>query len=205
MNYLAVRSVSMRTLNRQRANIAFSHLLAYDKALRPNQVAETERIFERDGILRWATGQSLGYCHVGATFQKLCHPSSGLLPSMASKGGSLNDLMTIYREESYTLWPEKYRPTFHILLKQGCGGRETLKAWLQALMLAKKIAESKSTGEELADPRTKIRLIESTLRDTNKIFADYVKRLQALGWDMDSAMLETQCGPRFCIAGHNSN
>lgn len=79
LNYAAVRSVQMTSLNRQRANIAFSTLLESDGALAslfpssvqggreegeeeerkeweiltPAQVAQRESIFERDGILKW--------------------------------------------------------------------------------------------------------------------------------------------------------
>lgn len=74
LNYAAVRSVQMTSLNRQRANIAFSTLLESDGALvslvpstsaqgeregkeweilTPAQVAQRESIFERDGILKW--------------------------------------------------------------------------------------------------------------------------------------------------------
>lgn len=78
LNYAAVRSVQMTSLNRQRANIAFSTLLESDGALvsllssssmqeedkeeeerkeweilTPAQLARQESIFERDGILKW--------------------------------------------------------------------------------------------------------------------------------------------------------
>ncbi|KAK4863286.1 hypothetical protein LT330_002064 [Penicillium expansum] len=76
MNYIAVRAVQMTSLNRQRANIIFSALLASDKSLAldldldldptaptpskkewkiltPAQVAKHERIFHRDGALQW--------------------------------------------------------------------------------------------------------------------------------------------------------
>ncbi|PYI04939.1 DUF647 domain protein [Aspergillus sclerotiicarbonarius CBS 121057] len=79
LNYAAVRSVQMTSLNRQRANIVFSTILSSDpeltlltlpeptkqqptqkhtqspwKTLTPAQVAKQEKIFESDGILRWS-------------------------------------------------------------------------------------------------------------------------------------------------------
>jgi hypothetical protein len=81
LNYAAVRSVQMRTLNRQRANIVFSYMLSSDpdvallnsgqlldqrnyaepadrnqKHLQipsPAQVSRRERIFEASGTLKW--------------------------------------------------------------------------------------------------------------------------------------------------------
>ncbi|PYH71417.1 RUS1 family protein [Aspergillus vadensis CBS 113365] len=81
LNYAAVRSVQMTSLNRQRANIVFSTLLSTDpdltqilhpeptkqqqqqqthqtpswKTLTPAHVSKQEKIFEIDGILRWSS------------------------------------------------------------------------------------------------------------------------------------------------------
>src|ERR1700709_2496622 len=64
-NYLAVRAVSMRTLNRQRANLVFSALLEDHYTVgkehvkpfpTPEQISIQERVFERDGVLRWKGG-----------------------------------------------------------------------------------------------------------------------------------------------------
>ncbi|KAF7620013.1 hypothetical protein AFLA_001631 [Aspergillus flavus NRRL3357] len=88
LNYAAVRSVQMTSLNRQRANIVFSTLLNSDTDLdianfnpthethptpkhskatqsqkqwqipTPAQVSKQEKIFETDGILRWVSAPS---------------------------------------------------------------------------------------------------------------------------------------------------
>ncbi|KAE8138023.1 DUF647 domain protein [Aspergillus pseudotamarii] len=85
LNYAAVRSVQMTSLNRQRANIVFSTLLDSDKDLdiasfnqahpilkhtkatqsqnqwqlpTPAQVSKQEKIFETDGILKWISAPS---------------------------------------------------------------------------------------------------------------------------------------------------
>ncbi|KAL4900576.1 hypothetical protein BDW74DRAFT_161689 [Aspergillus multicolor] len=85
LNYAAVRSVQMTTLNRQRANIVFSSLLSSDpdfvgfvsnpkhqdekpmqqkqtrrevEPLNPAQVAKQERIFDAGGALKWYSSSS---------------------------------------------------------------------------------------------------------------------------------------------------
>ena len=71
MNYLAVRSVSMRTLNRQRANLVFSNyldqLIEFDGQTKgsgnitfpsPEEISIQEKIFARDGVICWKGGQS---------------------------------------------------------------------------------------------------------------------------------------------------
>lgn len=89
LNYAAVRSVQMTTLNRQRANIVFSTLLSSDpdfpslasnqeqqrqeqkrqqnaketqkvSILTPAQVSKQERIFNAGGALNWYTSKSTG-------------------------------------------------------------------------------------------------------------------------------------------------
>ncbi|KAK1138910.1 hypothetical protein N8T08_001699 [Aspergillus melleus] len=93
LNYAAVRSVQMTSLNRQRTNIVFSTLfesdpdvdirsfsnshqvkerqkgISFDQTswliLSPAEVAKQERIFETDGILRWSSIRSLSTSRIG--------------------------------------------------------------------------------------------------------------------------------------------
>ncbi|KAJ6137723.1 hypothetical protein N7471_004209 [Penicillium samsonianum] len=110
MNYAAVRAVQMTSLNRQRANIAFSALLGSDRGLAldlgldldpsstpsekkwtiltPAQVSKHERIFHRDGALQWTqhssthtTTQHLGSAQIGVSM-------STFLGSSGSGSGS---------------------------------------------------------------------------------------------------------------------
>ena len=112
LNYAAVRSVQMTSLNRQRANIVFSTLLNTDpdvtqllhpeltkqqpqshqppswKTLTPAHVSKQEKIFETDGILRWSSStttppQTLGYCRIGISLQQFL--SSSALSTTSSK------------------------------------------------------------------------------------------------------------------------
>ncbi|KAK7511266.1 uncharacterized protein IWZ02DRAFT_105436 [Phyllosticta citriasiana] len=80
---MAVRSVSMRSLNRQRANVVLSHLLEADKVLSPLDVAQRhERVFEfRDGVLRGARREVLGWGRVGVGLGEVL----AVLPSSGSK------------------------------------------------------------------------------------------------------------------------
>jgi len=91
-NYRAVRAVSMRTLNRQRANIVFSSYLQslrdggpYEERRKfwhkteqrverddmkynlpsPKEVSIKERIFELDGVMRWQGSVIMGHCALG--------------------------------------------------------------------------------------------------------------------------------------------
>lgn len=92
-NYRAVRAVSMRTLNRQRANIVFSNYLdmvSYTQSyvseksskqveieigkcsvLTPEEVSHQERIFELDGVIRWKGSTIVGICTIGVPFRSI--------------------------------------------------------------------------------------------------------------------------------------
>ncbi|KNG79957.1 hypothetical protein ANOM_011770, partial [Aspergillus nomiae NRRL 13137] len=106
LNYAAVRSVQMTSMNRQRANIVFSTLLESDTDLdianfhptdrahstpkhnratqwqipTPAQVSKQERVFETDGILRWfsapSTQHRVGTCRIGVSLEQFLAPSA---------------------------------------------------------------------------------------------------------------------------------
>ncbi|CAG7969403.1 unnamed protein product [Penicillium nalgiovense] len=131
MNYAAVRAVQMTSLNRQRANIAFSTLFDSDRSLAldlveldstpglsntktewtiltPAQVAEHERIFHRDGALQWThdsthTTQHLGSAQIGVSM-------STFLSSLSVSGTSfpralpLRRLAAVFADELYILF-----------------------------------------------------------------------------------------------------
>lgn len=240
-NYAAVRAVSMRSLNRQRANIVMTHLLAYDKILSPQQVSQRERIFElRDGALRWADDQVIGRCRIGVRLAELVARLPGAeagAPAAARKTGavvrdagasaktmSLSTLLKVFEHESYLLWFDSARSEALIVLKQSCEPAAQLQAWTQALLLASRhgaaaggrrgAAATQTLGPQSAtsqqglrqaaeehgrvnDVETELRL---TLEQTRQMFGggsgSAKKRLEAAGWDLSIAALETHSGTR---------
>ena len=205
MNHRAVRAVSMRSLNRQRANIVFSHLIQYDKILRPADVSARERIFERDGVLRWADDRIIGHGRIGVRMEELLQRASG--SPHKRKGGiklqalNLSELMELYADESFVLWFDLHRSDALIVLKGGCKTVDQLKAWAQALLLAQHFArqdeDRRADGDEA--PRVELADLRLSLEKANNLMNSSAKRLQATGWDLDSAMLETTAGTRAVI------
>ncbi|KAJ6273287.1 vitamin B6 photo-protection and homoeostasis-domain-containing protein [Bipolaris maydis] len=150
-NYAAVRAVSMQSLNRQRANILFSHILQHGIVLSPKEVSARERIFERGGVLRWADDEVLGKCRIGTSLSELLgrigrrDKLSGSLAfcSSGADGESevdVFDLLSIFEAEDYVLWasggPAAYEAV--IVLKAGCGPIDQLRAWAHALLVAER-------------------------------------------------------------------
>lgn len=216
MNYAAVRSVQMTSLNRQRANLVFSALLESDPDLdldnrnpgqqkRTNQTrwtlltpAETsnqERIFYPDNLLAWDDTQKLGFCHLGVNFPSFLgapvHLSTSVKPPT-----QLSTLTALFASERYMLlFARRAAWEGRVVLKPDCSVEDRLKAWCHALLAARILADSGSDvqGEELVldvASRTLGFLTEGCR------FQRYVESLKGVGWDLDIAALETRPGRR---------
>jgi hypothetical protein len=198
-NYAAVKSVSMRCLNRQRANIVLSTMLESGRVFTPLEVSKRERVFERDGVLRWADDTVIGHCKIGVTMQTLVslvglrHGHTGSLNMQAIK---MSELIHLYEGEGYIFWKSQLDAV--IVLKQGCTPVDQLKAWTQALLFSQMERtdckpEDDTSGDRLAELR-------STLEKTQQIFNTYETKLRDVGWDLDIAALETRAGTRIELA-----
>jgi hypothetical protein len=205
-NYAAVRAVSMRCLNRQRANIVLAGILQHGEVLLPTDVSKRERIFERDGVLRWADDQIVGHCSIGVTLNTvLCrmghrHIQTGALDLEAVK---LSELLHVYEHEGYILWFDQSQSEGMIVLKQGCTPMDQLKAWAHALMMAQDVRARKEKNglqqlENEGSTRSKEVVVElrHALQETRVLFAAFTDRLRDAGWDLDLAALETRAGSR---------
>jgi hypothetical protein len=190
-NYAAVKSVSMRCLNRQRANIVLSHILQTGRVLSPMEVSQKERIFERDGVLRWADDMVIGHCSIGVSMQTLLRRKQA--GSAGSREIRISDLMRVYRDQAFIVWTSN--TDVIIVLKQGCAPIDQMKAWTQALLLAQKerirpLDQKDNTQDLLAE-------LGSTLDEAEKIINTYEARLRDVAWDLDVAALETWVGKRI--------
>ncbi|KAF1973192.1 DUF647-domain-containing protein [Bimuria novae-zelandiae CBS 107.79] len=200
-NYAAVKSVSMRSLNRQRANILLSKLLQDGRILSPPEVSTRERIFERDGVLRWTDDSILGHCRIGVSLENLIsqtgqrHRRSGSLHMQAIK---LSDIVRLYQDEGYLLW--SCGSNAMIVLKQDCTPTDQLKAWTQALLLARRrTQDSKPKDGEHDTSGALLAELRSALEEAQKLFNTYESQLRDAGWDLDVAVLETRPGVRIQI------
>lgn len=203
MNYAAVRAVQMTSLNRQRANIAFSTLLAsdYEKPgqwtiLSPAQVARQERIFHRDGALQWnsnsgststststSTVINLGSARVGVAMAEFLEDRP-----------PLDRLMTIFEDEAYMLYISKKRHV-SIVLRKGCSVPDQLKAWTHGLLAVRLWDGSSDPDSDVSGA------IEESLAflNTEDRFLRYLSGLRGVGWNVEIAALETRGGRRFEI------
>jgi len=220
-NYLAVRAVSMRTLNRQRANLVFSAMfdVIYDKLHAPKaqlsknpnlssiipspeQISAVERVFEKDGVLRWKAAKPLGYCEIGVDLRMILNslgkPNalgrsySGIPSSQVSK------LLDLYKDDGYILWYDEPRKTFLIVLKDSADTTTHLQAWMHALYHAKaselgRLEEAETLIDSLASTKDYV----TKVLDRLAIFEE----LQKAGWDIETGAMETKSGTRIKLTG----
>ncbi|KAH7085087.1 vitamin B6 photo-protection and homoeostasis-domain-containing protein [Paraphoma chrysanthemicola] len=209
-NYAAVRAVSMRCLNRQRANIVFSHLLQHGVVLTPSDVSQRERVFERDGVLRRADDSVAGYCKIGVPLDLLLNRIGRRhkrTESLDLHAVQLSELVDIFESEAYMLWFTDADYEALIVLKEGCTPIDQFKAWAHALLLASKVRGSGGKPEDDDASPMAVRLAEMrrTLRDTRDLFAKYTEVLKQRGWDLETTALETRAGVRAQFDAQKQN
>jgi hypothetical protein len=211
-NYFAVRAVCMRTLNRQRANLVFSSLLeqldndetnySNDSNLSredlprlvcptPEEVRLQERVFERDGVLRWKGG-ILGYCKLGVDLKTVLRcfgrPDSATGSHSGTQLLEFSKLLDIFKDCGYIVWYDQSRITFLIVLEGDASPVTLLKAWMFALQFAKygKIKEGRSLLEALEDTRAYLAPLEGDIIDCLD-----------QNWELEVSAMETQSGTRI--------
>lgn len=212
-NYLAVRAVSMRTLNRQRANILFSVLADSGKLLDPVAVSKQERVFEREGVLRWYTDQVLGYCRIGVSLAELLahvqRARSTHEAAMSSRSWSnfeLQPLLQIFAKERYILWYDVPTRLAIIVLKEGASTRDQLQAWAHALLIAKNLADEHSqegtdspTVSSSLDLQMMVSKLDASLLTVKELFEHHEQGIEAVGFDMTVGALQVQPGTRIAM------
>ncbi|QRD81975.1 vitamin B6 photo-protection and homoeostasis-domain-containing protein [Aspergillus flavus] len=207
LNYAAVRSVQMTSLNRQRANI-HSKATQSQKQWQiptPAQVSKQEKIFETDGILRWVSAPStqhkLGTCRIGVSLEQFLAPSSTRTGSGSLKTSTpMSDLSSLFKSEDYLLFLHRNRQSWdaRILLKTSSTTQTQLKAWMHVLLAARVLC---SSAKEMRTQE--IEYIMDTISKTLTFLNDgsrtdqYMSALTEAGWDLNVAALETRSGRRI--------
>ncbi|KAK1993577.1 DUF647-domain-containing protein [Colletotrichum falcatum] len=215
LNWKGVRAVKSRSLNRQRANIAFSALFSRDRVLTPVAVAERERIFEKRGgsVFRWDSAKVLGHCDYGVSLQEILQSLAGgrgRTQSFRLSTLELAALLRVYDREEYVLWCVVSEPAYHdaasrikvmVVLKKGVSPRSQLKAWFHGLLLARHLV-SQDEPELLRagmDQQAMLSHIQACLGVANERFDEYTERLAIAGWNLRVSVLETRSGSRITL------
>lgn len=196
MNYLAVRSVILTTLNRQRATIVYSHYRAKGGVLAPFQAACRERIFEHSGTIRdVATGSRLGTCRICCSFSEFLH-LSGLdrRQKADTNSRSPTQILSIFQDERYLLCPgpdfsKTRRLMVVICFKENAGPEDHLKAWLHAYeVIALHAQRPKEDTKSIPIGGT----IDTSLQAIRVAFPSLLTELKHKGWDTKNGTIVTK-------------
>jgi hypothetical protein len=199
-NYLAVRAVSMRTLNRQRANLAFSAYLSNEKKgfPTPEEISIQEKVFEKDGVLRWKGGKVLGYCVIGVPLQSILDAFNEAKPITESstdlQSSDATQLLEKFEHDDYIMYYDMPRKTFLIVLKVSATPLTQLHAWMQALFAARKL----DLGVPVYSAVHAVKDLTSSIANITPEILE--KELVAAGWDIEIGALETKSGTRLLEA-----
>lgn len=203
MNHAAVRAVSMHTLNRQRANLVISTMVAKKKVLKPVEVSARERIFEWDGALRWEGAQVIATARIGVSLSELvAHLGSSHSVTRAVGEASINldRLVELYDKEDYIAWYNNSSRTALIVLKDGATPTSQLKAWAHVLMTAHNLALEDAISAASHDEAV-LQQLKATLTNLSDDWDQRLTSLKAAGWDLGTASLETMSATRINLRG----
>ncbi|TFK70117.1 DUF647-domain-containing protein [Pluteus cervinus] len=209
INYAGVKGLQLRTLNRQRAAIAWAKYRSGHEqyVLTPAQLSIEERIFESPGMIRDALGQIIGHCTIGSSLSEISR-SSAIIPDIDLFSKKKYILLFDSQCLSSSLEPGctlNRRPLLHICLKEGYGHLDQLEAWIHAAEVCRVVAEShgKPSG-------TPFDCLEKAYRQVSRRFPHFFDALQSAGWRTSECALLTG-PPRGVLTsiestnGHKSN
>lgn len=162
-NYLAVRGVIFRSLNRQRACSAWM-LFKLERSPTPARLASLEYLFTHsDNIRSYPSGRVIGRCTMGSTFSA-CFPSP--------------ETIDVFRHRRYILCLDKRssgkKPHFHILLKNEYNSADQLQAWILACEATRLFASS-----DLANDTA---LVQKALASVDEGYTMFLEDMHKQGW-----------------------
>ena len=182
MNYRAVRSVKMRSLNRQRATMVFREWLEHNTIMTPAQVNARESILRNGrGSLSSKTGDYTGTCGFG---------SYGDVVAWSPRGYH----RYMFETSTYFLGIWHRGGYFYMRIAMKEGAPSALSAWFDAVNHAYHFDSALKDGLESHYENEMPRGYVS--EDQKKtIFA----ALTAAGWDLDLPALETRSPVRIRV------
>ncbi len=184
-NYRAVRSVTMLTLNRQRATIVFRHFLEHNTILTPAEVAKRESILRKSRGNLWSkNGDYTGFCQFSGY---------GDIVNWNPWGYH----RYVFEKDSYFMGIWQWRSSFYIRIalkeepnvgaREGkASGHQALLAWFDAVTHAFHFDSALKDGLASHYENEGHRGYFSAERKETILGA-----LRAAGWDVDDGQLET--------------
>ncbi len=145
-------------------------------------------------MLRW-NSNVLGHAVIGVKFATILRH--------LDVGRSVDELAKVFQNENYILWytTNGNRVRVTICLKNEATAKDHVKAWVHALLLAKKVHDG-STSVAYSQPSTKekMEMLRETLQKLDEFFhEELLGRLKEAGWNLSSSAFETHSGFRIRV------
>ncbi|KAJ7249373.1 vitamin B6 photo-protection and homoeostasis-domain-containing protein [Mycena rebaudengoi] len=176
LNYVGIRGVVLRTLNRQRLSMVWDvyRESSDTKFASPAEIAKLERVFSRPGVLRDVnTGRIAGHCTIGSSLTTVL--GNSLIPP---------PLAEFLKSEHYLLPGAVH---LHICLKEGYNAADQLKAWVHATEVGRMLLLQQRASFPRPDPTE---LILAAHVRVERLFVDFLHGLHETGWNtVDGALL----------------
>lgn len=222
-NYMAVASVVLKTLNRQRTNILFADIFrslpelkqaastdidterALSKIIHsPRKVSLRENILEPDGILRDGKGTVIGHGSFGGF--------GPISADLQQNRLALSDFLAVTKEWGYMIWPvlqETGKPIVHICLLAESTDSEKkhqhseVRAWVHAYLVASALSDSstQNLAKHNVTSLHPLRVIQGTAETVSLMFDELriTGALEQAGWDLSGQNILTRPVPRIKI------
>lgn len=185
-NYLAVRSVVLRTLNRQRACILWTSFKAPNGALNastlsPAHVALKELLFGAPCSIRDAsTGYRIGRCILGTSIRSITSECTT---------EHITSALHVFEGERYVLFIASCngrslrRGITSVCFKDGYHSKDQLQAWIHAIEVTRRL-------HDLGDDADTVDVLRSTLLAIRDALPGFVRALVEAGWETgDDSMM----------------
>jgi hypothetical protein len=189
-NYLAVRSVVLRSFNRQRSNILWSTFRnsktgadGRSVALTPKDVSNREIILDIPSRIRDAvTNRIIGHCSLGVSVQyAMTRCTTSHVLKMLQHFQAVPYVLFVAEPPS---WGQR-GPCILVSFKEGYGSLDQLHAWLHA----QEIAAMWSAQHMRPSPSKIEDLVLSTHETLRKEFSRFMGCMKEAGWNIEEGAM----------------
>lgn len=204
-NRRAVRAVSMRSFNRQRATLVY-HQLRQGRIPSPVDISRQERIFEWDGVLRDAQDKIIGYCTVGASMKtflrSFAFQKRSVTGALSVDITWLDDVLALFASDACIVSYDSSRNPLHIdiVVKKGAIPADIIAAWWTALALCEESSRLRAWSHAPDHRQDVLNHIGDTKDAAARLLEKHTAELQEAGWELGVGSLETTSSTRISFS-----
>ena len=194
-NWMAVRSVRLRGLNRVRAGLVLGRVLKGRKDVSVEEVARDEGVFARGDALE-VEGVVKAYCRFGGVDDLL--DCMGCVRMKGSGAYSVDEqvlgrLFDVFKDEQYLLCFSEESRQCVICLKDNANIEIQLKAWCHAMLIA--CEDTNDLKNSSMD--SNLTSQQATLNANSTIWTEVLQVIRSGGWDLSSSTLDVASESRI--------